>query len=120
MKMMTKGLWVLISALFALNTTSALAKPNDGVPRPVAYTSLNKAPFGEYTLDKTHAYVTFSYSHQGYSRPWLRFRNIDANLTIGKNDVSKSELSVVIDTQSIDSGVDLFDEHLMKVTNFLQ
>jgi len=48
-------------------------------------------PSGTYELEKTHGYVFFSYSHFGLSNPQLRFRDIDA---------------------SIDSGVDIFDEHL--------
>ncbi|MGB5325230.1 MAG: YceI family protein [Pseudomonadales bacterium] len=70
------------------------------------------AAAGVYHLDKTHGYVTFSYSHQGYSRPWLRFRDVDATLQLDPADISQSKLQVNIDASSIDSGVDIFDEHL--------
>lgn len=73
---------------------------------------LNDAPGGLYELDKTHGYITFTYLHQGYSRPWLRFRDIDSTLDLNTSDIEKSKLSVNIKAASIDSGVDIFDEHL--------
>ncbi len=76
------------------------------------YTDISKAPAGKYTLDKTHGYVTFSYLHQGYSKPWLRFRNIDAEIDLVAEDIAKSQLEVKIEAASIDSGVDIFDDHL--------
>lgn len=82
------------------------------------YSDLSKAPAGEYTLDKTHGYITFSYLHQGYSRPWLRFRDIDATLTIDDKDINQSSVVVEIDAASIDSGVDIFDEHLVGDKHF--
>ena len=100
---------VLLAALFMLLMLAiqpALAGKN--------YESfaLQDAPAGKYVLDKTHGYITFSYSHQGYSRPWLRFRSIDSTLEVNSSDVNQSVLDVVVDTDSIDSGVDVFDEHL--------
>lgn len=82
------------------------------IAQPTSYSLLAEAPAGQYELDKTHAYVTFSYLHQGYSRPWLRFRDIDAALTLNSKNPGKSQLSVSIDPASIDSGVDEFDQHL--------
>lgn len=79
---------------------------------------LQSAPGGEYSLDKTHGYVTFSYSHQGYSRPWLRFRSLDATLNLNEKDIQKSTLKVSIDPSSIDSGVDIFDDHLLGKNHF--
>lgn len=79
---------------------------------------LQSAPGGKYTLDKTHGYVTFSYSHQGYSRPWLRFRSLDATLKLNEKDIQQSTLKVSIDPSSIDSGVDIFDDHLLGKNHF--
>lgn len=96
----------LVIMASALNMSAALAQST-------SYTDLSKAPAGEYLMDKTHGYTTFSYSHQGYSRPWLRFRNINAALTVDGEDLGKSIVTVDIDPASIDSGVDIFDEHLV-------
>lgn len=80
--------------------------------------SLQDAPGGIYKIDKTHAYVTFSYSHQGYSKPWLRFRSVDATLDLHEESLNKSSLEVSIDPSSIDSGVDLFDKKLKEKNHF--
>lgn len=92
-----------VTLCLALGAASALGN---------SYNDLNKAPAGSYVLDKTHGYVTFSYLHQGYSRPWLRFRDIDATLELDGDKLTDSTVTVAIDPASIDSGVDVFDEHL--------
>ncbi|MBT8140161.1 MAG: YceI family protein [Gammaproteobacteria bacterium] len=88
------------------------AAGSQSAPANAVQASIADAAAGIYALDKTHGYVTFSYSHQGYSRPWLRFRDVDATLTLNPDQVSLSKLDVNIDAASIDSGVDIFDEHL--------
>lgn len=67
---------------------------------------------GGYVMDKGHGYVTFSYSHLGFSNPRLRFRDIDATLALNAEEPAESGLEVTIAAASIDSGVDVFDEHL--------
>lgn len=70
------------------------------------------APSGVYNLEKTHAYITFSYLHQGYSKPFLRWRNWDSTLNWDNENPANSSVSVKINTNSIDTGVDIFDEHM--------
>lgn len=67
---------------------------------------------GEYKADQKHRYITFHYLHQGYSRPFLRWRDWDATLNWNAEDATASSVSVTIDASSIDSGVDEFDGHL--------
>ena len=73
---------------------------------------LSEVPSGEYGLDDHHAYISFTYSHIGYSTPHIGFRNFDANLTLDSENPQNSEIEVVIDTTSIDSRVDEFNGHL--------
>ncbi|MEM1262036.1 MAG: YceI family protein [Pseudomonadota bacterium] len=73
---------------------------------------LTSLPAGEYTLDKTHAYITFSYNHLGFSKPHVGFDAFDATLTLDADDPEKSAVSVVIDATSVNSRVATFDEHL--------
>ncbi len=73
---------------------------------------------GEYASDPTHAYITFSYSHQGYSKPFLRWRKWDATLDWDAENPEKSQVTVDIDAASIDSGVDKFDDHLRSADFF--
>ncbi len=94
-----------VSATAAAAVT-AVATAMDGAP------DLGDTPAGAYAVEKTHAYITFFYDHQGYSKPYLRFRSFDATLNLDPADMSKSSVNVTIDINSIDSGVDIFDEHL--------
>ena len=77
------------------------------------YATLADAPEGRYTLEKTHAYIAISYSHQGFSNPILLFRGFDTELVLDPSDIASSSLTVDIDPASIDSGVAEFDEHLV-------
>jgi len=69
-------------------------------------------PSGTYALDQTHTYVTFSYLHQGLSHPLLRAVGVDGELTLDAEDLSNSRVAIAIETDSIRSNVDYFDEEL--------
>ena len=71
------------------------------------------APSGAYGLDRTHAYITFTYSHLGFSNPHVSFNDFSVDLQLDANDPSKSKVEVVIQAASVDSRVDEFDEHLV-------
>jgi len=75
------------------------------------YESLD-VPSGSYVMDKTHGYVTFSYSHKGLSHPVLRFNDVDATLVLDADKPENSEIDVTIQAANIDSGVAKFDAHL--------
>lgn len=90
-----------------------------------AETAPVEAPFdvsmtvpGVYKADTNHAYITFSYDHQGYSRPWLRWRSWTGDLNWNPAAPDQSSIAVVIDAASIDSGVDKFDDHLKSADFF--
>ncbi|MCK5750530.1 MAG: YceI family protein [Oricola sp.] len=68
---------------------------------------------GVYTPDSGHRYITFSYFHQGFSNPWLRWRDWDGELVWNAENPAESSVNVTIDVASIDSGVDEFDGHLV-------
>jgi len=72
----------------------------------------SEAVSGTYKAEPKHRYITFSYSHMGYSNPWLRWRDWDATLEWNVETPEDSSISVVIDVASVDSGVDEFDGHL--------
>ena len=69
-------------------------------------------PRGSYGLDKTHAYISFGYSHLGFSTPQVGFNDFDVQLQLDAADPSKSEFAVTIEAASVDSRVAKFDEHL--------
>ncbi len=72
-----------------------------------------EAVSGEYTPDPKHRYITFSYFHQGYSHPWVRWRDWTGTLNWDADAPENSSVSVTIDVASVDSGVDEFDGHLV-------
>lgn len=69
-------------------------------------------PSGAYALENTHGYITFSYSHLGFSRPQVGFNTFTVDLELNSEDPSKSSVKVAIDANSIDSRVAEFDAHL--------
>ncbi|MEM9421681.1 MAG: YceI family protein [Pseudomonadota bacterium] len=73
---------------------------------------LSTLPSGTYVMDKTHGYVTFSYSHMGFSNPVLRFDDVDAEVSLVADKLSGSTLKVLIDPASINTAVPKFDDHL--------
>ncbi len=70
-------------------------------------------PSGVYKSESGHAYIAFSYDHQGYSKPILRWSDFEATVTLDSENPEKSGVGVTIDAASIDSGVVAFDGHLI-------
>ena len=77
-----------------------------------AQASLSDVPSGKYRIDDHHAYISFTYSHIGYSTPHVGFRKFDASLTLDSANPENSSIEVVIDTTSVDSRVEEFNGHL--------
>ena len=78
----------------------------------VSAADLSAVPAGAYTVDPTHAYVNFQYSHLGLSNPTLGFDDFTVDMNLDNADPGKSTVSVSIDTNSILTGSSVFTEHL--------
>jgi polyisoprenoid-binding protein YceI len=61
-----------------------------------------KVPAGSYTLDKTHASITFRVDHLGFSNYTARFKSFDARLQFDPADLSASSVTATIDPRSLD------------------
>lgn len=96
--------------------TKVAAKVTDKVEDVIV--DLSGAPAGEYSLDKGHGYITFSYLHQGFSKPYLRFNDWDSTLNWNPENPENSSVNVTIQTGSIDSMVAKFDTHLKSADMF--
>ncbi len=72
-----------------------------------------EVPSGHYVLEPTHAYITFSYSHLGFSTPHVAFTEFEVDLQFDANKPEASTLNVSIDPSSVESRVDEFNEHLV-------
>ncbi|WP_405242364.1 YceI family protein [Lentisalinibacter salinarum] len=85
---------------------------------PAGAADLTQVPSGSYHEDDQHAYVIFSYTHLGFSSPKVRFDDFDVTLKLDTEDPEASEIDVSIDVSSVDSGVEIFDGHLMGAEYF--
>jgi len=79
---------------------------------------ISEIPSGTYKSESGHAYIAFTYSHQGYSNPIVRWGKFDATLMLDNEAPTNSTLSVNIDPKSVDTGVPKFDEHLLSADFF--
>ncbi len=124
----------ILLSLCALSLLAACGKPKAADSAPVAAAAASEpvaaapdsAPSvdvsatiaGVYKTDPKHAYINFSYDHFGYSRPLLRWRSWTADLNWNPESPAQSSLDVAIDANSVDSGVDIFDDHLKSADFF--
>ena len=82
-----------------------------GTDAPTAEGGLG-VPSGVYALDRTHAYVSFSYLHQGLSYPLLRATSLDGELELDAVDIGNSKVNVAIEADSIRTNTPYFDKEL--------
>lgn len=73
---------------------------------------LSGVPSGKYAVDPTHAYITFSYNHLGFSNPVLAFDDFTIDLDLDNEDPTKSTVMVTIDANSIVAGSEAWKGHL--------
>jgi polyisoprenoid-binding protein YceI len=77
-----------------------------------ASADLSGVPSGKYSLDASHGYITFTYSHLGFSNPRVGFNRFDTVLELDSSSPENSTIEVTIDASSIDSRVAEFNDHL--------
>ena len=80
----------------------------------IAAASLNTAAFAApetYVADSSHTFSRFSYSHFGYSTQQSRF-NKNSGKVIFDKAAKTGSVDTTIDTKSIDTGNDTFNEHI--------
>jgi polyisoprenoid-binding protein YceI len=59
-------------------------------------------PAGAYTLDKSHASLTFRVNHLGFSWYTAQFKSFDAQLQFDPKNLAASSVSATIDPRSLD------------------
>jgi len=96
---MKRGLKLVAAVAFALSTSSAMAAPET------------------YVVDGTHTYPRFSYSHMGFSTQLSRFSNTTGKVVFDRA-ARTGEIDIVIDMNSVDTGVEKFNEHLRSADFF--
>jgi len=73
---------------------------------------LSAVPSGAYALDTTHAYIQFQYNHLGLSNPILTFDDFTIDLNLDNADPSKSTVAVNIVADSVQTGSEIWHDHL--------
>lgn len=66
-----------------------------------------------YKVDPTHTQVEFTYSHFGFSNITGRFDRVEADFQFDPADPVASSVKVTIPVDSITTGVEKLDEHLL-------
>ncbi|MDJ0946545.1 MAG: YceI family protein [Kiloniellales bacterium] len=71
-----------------------------------------------YTFDKGHTKILFFWNHLGLSNQSARFDDVDGTLVFDSEKPETSKIEVTIKTDSIDSDVPAFDDHLKSADFF--
>ncbi|HWG21601.1 MAG TPA: YceI family protein [Terracidiphilus sp.] len=84
---------------------------------------LAMAQTSTWTLDPNHSEVDFTARHMSLSNVHGRIGNLKGSITLNDADITKSSVSVTIDTTTIDTGVqmrdnDLKSDHFFDVAKF--
>lgn len=76
--------------------------------------SLPMASADEYVIDTegAHAFIQFRVKHLGYSWLYGRFNDFSGNFTYDEKDPSKNQVTVKVDTTSVDSNHARRDKHI--------
>jgi polyisoprenoid-binding protein YceI len=64
-----------------------------------------------FTIDGNHTLPRFSYSHFGYSTQLSRFDKTTGKIIIDRK-AKNGSVDITVDTTSVDTGYDLFNEHI--------
>lgn len=84
----------------------------------VALTGTALAEPTEYSFDKSHANLSFSYNHLGFSTTEGRFGEWDGKLVIDQENPSNSSIQFVIDVASLDTFFPDRDKHFLSADFF--
>ena len=79
-----------------------------------AFAALSGAAFAEpetFTIDSSHTFPRFSYSHFGYSKQLSKFDKTTGTIVLDKAAKTGS-VDVTIDMKSVSTGSELFDQHI--------
>lgn len=97
-----RSLTALAAVLLAAAACSAPAPQAPEAPPPAdAAQAAPDLPAGTYRLDKTHATLSFSVDHLGFSNYTAQFETFDAVLELDPADPAKASLSASVDVRSL-------------------
>jgi len=76
--------------------------------------SISVASFAQtkWTVDPMHSFVNFSVKHMGISFVDGSFRKFDGSIVAAKADLTDAKINFTVDVNSINTGVEMRDNHL--------
>ena len=76
--------------------------------------SISVASFAQtkWTVDPMHSFVNFSVKHMGISFVDGSFKKFDGSIVVAKADLTDAKINFTVDVNSINTGVDMRDNHL--------
>ncbi|GGZ23152.1 YceI family protein [Asticcacaulis endophyticus] len=72
------------------------------LPSDIEQVASTEAPAGDYTLDKSHASLTFKVNHTGFSNYTAQFKSFDANLKLDPEKPETASVNATVDVKSLD------------------
>lgn len=71
-----------------------------------------------YSFDKGHTEIRFLWDHVGLSTQSGEFRDFDGTAVFDRENLENSKVDIVIQVDSVDTGVEKLDEHLKSADFF--
>lgn len=78
----------------------------------VSAADLSAVPSGTYAADTTHTYIRLQYNHLGLSNPTLGFEKYDLSMNLDSANPANTTVSLTIDIDSVQTGSEIFHDHL--------
>lgn len=77
-----------------------------------AFLFVSVASFGQWAIDKGHSKFTFIAEHHGISEVDGYFKKFDGKITASKDDLSDAVFEITIESPSINTDLEMRDNHL--------
>ena len=84
----------------------------------LAFAAFGAQAADKYDIDPTHTQVEFTYSHMGFSNITGRFDTVQGEFLFDPANPTQSSVNITIPVDSISTGVEKLDEHLLKADFF--
>lgn len=84
----------------------------------IAFLSINVFAQTTWKADPAHTQVSFGITHMGIAEVEGLFKEFDGTIVAAEDDFSDAEYDIVIEVPSIDTGVEMRDNHLKNADFF--
>ena len=85
---------------------------SSGLPLILTFLLVSIASFAQWSIDKGHTKFTFIAEHHGLSEVDGYFKKFDGKITSTKDDLSDAVFEITIESASLNTDLDIRDNHL--------